>query len=292
VGLAGRVEFLAQEPDVEDGKRGCFRAHQAAARKALERGARRALTFEDDVQFLTQTSVGASRAAHFLSAVVEKEDPQWEIFFLGHFPQKMEPTLQPDVVRVRSMDGHAYILSERGMRALASLEYRGDQVDVHYHYACEHAYALYPMVAVQAALFSDTERVQRADDWNDDKLRRESTLYEGCVRRQMLLAAMSAGAGGAGGASCAASREASSAALGDVLLSSRPSGSEGDAIVGKATVGAEASREAVDPPTKSPARRVHPATEMAVERRQRHSSADYFPTIRVTRRERHKSHEW
>ena len=107
-----------------------------------------------------------------------------------------------------------------------------------------------------------------------------------------MFAAMSAGAGGAGGASCAASREASSAALGDVLLSSRPSGSEGDAMVGKATVGAEASREAVDPPTKSPARRVHPATEMAVERRQRHSSADYFPTIRVTRRERHKSHEW
>ena len=36
---------------MQDGKRGCFRAHQQAARRALELGARRALTFEDDVEF-------------------------------------------------------------------------------------------------------------------------------------------------------------------------------------------------------------------------------------------------
>lgn len=46
VGLAGRVVFLEQEPDVEDGQRGCFLAHQQAAKLALEAGAQCALTFE------------------------------------------------------------------------------------------------------------------------------------------------------------------------------------------------------------------------------------------------------
>ena len=46
------------------------------------------------------------------------------------------------------------------------------------------------MVAVQAALYSDTEEVQREASWNDDKLRREEELYRGCVNRGALEAAM------------------------------------------------------------------------------------------------------
>ena len=75
----------------------------------------------------------------------------WAVFFLGHFPRKMELLDSwPDVVRVRSMDGHAYVLSPAGARELCSLTYAGEQVDVHFHYQCTAAYALYPMVAVQA----------------------------------------------------------------------------------------------------------------------------------------------
>ena len=70
------------------------------------------------------------------------------------------------------------------------LSYEGEQVDVHFHYRCEAAYALYPMVAVQSAGESDTEGLRRADDWNDDKLRRERELYEGCVRRKALAQAL------------------------------------------------------------------------------------------------------
>ena len=123
VGISHRVHFLVQEPDVQDGKRGCFHAHQQAARRALELGARRALTFEDDVEFTADfTPFAAARAAKFVGGA----EP-WEIFFLGHFPRKMELTAQRDVVKVRSMDGHAYLLSPEGMRRLCSLEYRGDQ---------------------------------------------------------------------------------------------------------------------------------------------------------------------
>lgn len=123
VGLSDRVHFLVQEPDAQDGKRGCFHAHQQAARRALELGARRALTFEDDVEFTADfTPFAATRAAKFVGGA----DP-WEIFFLGHFPRKMELTAQRDVVKVRSMDGHAYLLSPEGMRHLCGLEYRGDQ---------------------------------------------------------------------------------------------------------------------------------------------------------------------
>ena len=60
------------------------------------------------------------------------------------------------------------------------------QVDVHYHYEVSRAYALYPMVALQRATFSDTEALERAADWNDDKLARERDLYQGCVGRKLL----------------------------------------------------------------------------------------------------------
>ena len=60
------------------------------------------------------------------------------------------------------------------------------QVDVHYHYECPMAYALYPMVALQRASFSDTEAVERDDDWNQDKLVREQELYRGAVGRNLL----------------------------------------------------------------------------------------------------------
>lgn len=138
VGLADRVHFLVREPDTQDGKRGCFHSHQQAARRALELGARRALTFEDDVEFTPNfTPFAAARVARFLQA-----DAPWELFFLGHFPRKMELTAQSDVVRVRSMDGHAYILSPEGMRRLCGLEYRGDQARAatshHTHARCDH----------------------------------------------------------------------------------------------------------------------------------------------------------
>ncbi len=197
VGLADRVVFLEQDRDKEDGKRGCFRAHQQAAAIALERGARRALIFEDDVVFLDHfTPYAASRAAAFLCAADEADaggpsTPEWSIFFLGHFPRKLE-LLEgwSDIVRVRSMDGHAYVLSPAGARELCSLQYAGDQVDVHFHYRCAAAYALYPMVAIQSPGESDTEHLQRAEDWNDDKLRRERELYEGAVSRKALARAL------------------------------------------------------------------------------------------------------
>ena len=188
VGLAGRVVFLEQDRDVEDGKRGCFHAHQQAAANALAKGAKRTLIFEDDVIFLDHfTPYAAARAAAFLN----NADVAWSIFFLGHFPRKLELLeTWTDVVRVRSMDGHAYVLTPQGMRALGALAYRGDQVDVHYHYCCAQAFALYPMVALQRASFSDTEAVERAADWNDDKLAREQQLYKGAVGRQLLGAAL------------------------------------------------------------------------------------------------------
>ena len=99
-----------QEPDREDGKRGCFVAHQRAARAALELGATTALTFEDDVVFLPHFGHhAAGRAAAFLRAAAAGDgtlDPDWSVFFLGHFPRKMElapPALgMADIVRVRS----------------------------------------------------------------------------------------------------------------------------------------------------------------------------------------------
>lgn len=183
VGLAERVSFLVQDADVEDGKRGCFHAHQEAARVALSRGARRALIFEDDIHFLPSfTPFAAAQVARFVRTAQEP----WHVFFLGHFPRRMELSAHAGVVKVSSMDAHAYIITETGMRDLSQLSYQGEQVDVHYHYQCVFSYALYPMGVVQRPEFSDTEKVQRADDWNADKHAREHALYRGCVGRQML----------------------------------------------------------------------------------------------------------
>ena len=187
VGLAGRVTFLEQDRDMVDGKRGCFTAHQQAAQLALQAGAQRALIFEDDVDFLPHfTPHAASRAAAFLDTA----EIEWSIFFLGHFPKKMELTMRPEIVKVRSMDGHAYVLSPAGARELCGLSYSGDQVDVSFHYQCAAAYALYPMVAVQTPGPSDTEGYERAEDWNNDKLDRERDLYQGCVSRKALATAL------------------------------------------------------------------------------------------------------
>ena len=70
---------------------------------------------------------------------------------------------------------------------------RTPQVDVHYHYECLQAYALYPMVALQRASYSDTEALERPDDWNQDKLVREEQLYRGAVGRQVLGGLLSGG---------------------------------------------------------------------------------------------------
>ena len=190
VDLISRVVFLEQTPDVEDGKRGCFCAHQQAARRALDAGCERVLIFEDDVTFLpTFTGHAAARAAAFLRD--SGAHGSWRVFFLGHFPRKMELLGDSaDVVRVNSMDAHAYVLSAAGMAELCSLTYAGEQVDVHFHYRCEEAFALYPMVAVQRPGASDTEGIERADDWNEDKFKREADLYDGCVRRKALAVAM------------------------------------------------------------------------------------------------------
>jgi hypothetical protein len=196
VGLRNRVEYLVRDPDVADGKRGCFESHQAAAREALQRGARRVLIFEDDVEFLPSfTPFAASRARRFL----RRDD--WELFFLGHFAQAMEPTDQADVMKVQSMDAHAYFLTSDGMATLAALHYRNRQVDVHFHYRNRRAFALYPMAAVQRMGFSDTEQQARPGGWCDVKLERERRLYEGCVRRAAIaraaaLASVAVGGGG------------------------------------------------------------------------------------------------
>ena len=102
----------------------------------------------------------------------------------------MQLTDSAEIVRVRSMDGHAYILSAAGMAEMCALSYAGDQIDVHFHYQSEAAYAIYPMVAVQTPGHSETEHLQRAENWNDDKLARERSLYDGCVRRKALAQAM------------------------------------------------------------------------------------------------------
>ena len=46
------------------------------------------------------------------------------------------------------------------------------------------------MVAVQTPGPSDTEGLERAEDWNDAKLKRERDLYDGAVRRKALAAAL------------------------------------------------------------------------------------------------------
>jgi len=135
------VEFYRPTKDAVSGARGCFLAHQHLAVEGLRRQLDWIAIFEDDVNF----SLRKDSITHLLAF---REESSWDVLYLGHAPLRMKRTSHPHIARTWSNCTHAYLLSERGMRALAMAQWDGTPVDSYYRQRMT-CYALYPMIAFQ-----------------------------------------------------------------------------------------------------------------------------------------------
>lgn len=136
------VEYFLATKDVGNPERGCYTSHRACALKAFDRGYKRVLILEDDVQITPTSDKQIDRINRFL----DLRNP--EIFFLGGMLGRMWRIPFPGVVRSKLTGGHAYILTQKGMKKLAARPYAGKAIDS--VYATEFkGYASYPLFCDQ-----------------------------------------------------------------------------------------------------------------------------------------------
>ena len=133
------VEFYHPTPH-SNGLQGCFESHIHLIRKAYTEGAENVLIFEDDIT-IHQFSIQALLES--ISFMQKNKD--WELFYLGVFPQIVQfqmfsvPHFK-NIKRVHSLCGHAYVVSRKYMEKIANLQF----VDVPLDYIYvenKHAYA-------------------------------------------------------------------------------------------------------------------------------------------------------
>ncbi len=160
VGLCSQARFYRPDRDHELPARGIWESHRTVARHALGRGLERVLVLEDDVRFARwirpRTVARVRRALETLPA-------DWRILYLGHLPLRAYP-VGLGVLRTRSGCAHAYIANRELLRWLAATPFApvarevggmvGRGIDAAYR-AMPGAYAVFPMLAVQAPVTSD-----------------------------------------------------------------------------------------------------------------------------------------
>jgi len=158
-GLCRRVQFYRPRRHPKNSTEGIWESHRVVAKHALAAGHKSVLIFEDDAVFrpaLSPRKLDRIRAA-FLAV-----PPDWTIFYLGHWPLKIQ-FLGRNLVRTRSACTHAYIASRSLMEWLVSTPYAGAAtasgmigkgLDSAYTLLAG-TYAFFPMVAVQSASPSD-----------------------------------------------------------------------------------------------------------------------------------------
>jgi len=79
------------------------------------------LVFEDDIQFHGFSHRNLSRAARFL-----RQNPQWDLFFLGCWVKSSRKTRCPSVVHVRYLcAAHAYAINRAFAERLVQMPWRG-----------------------------------------------------------------------------------------------------------------------------------------------------------------------
>jgi GR25 family glycosyltransferase involved in LPS biosynthesis len=150
------VQFYHPTPH-PNGLQGCFESHIHLIQKAYISGAQQVLIFEDDIA-IHQFSVQA------LSECIEfmKTNQDWELFYLGVFPQIVHFKIYPipqkgnikNIKRVHSLCGHAYVVSRKYMEKIFNLKFIDVPLDYMYM-ENKHAYAIFPTMFVQDASKSD-----------------------------------------------------------------------------------------------------------------------------------------
>lgn len=142
----GFINVLNNVRDVENPIRGCFMAHKRALIEFFQTGKSNCLILEDDVYFLKPVDVSC--------LLTRLSKTNWEILYLGHRPVVTHKTFvkrtpEADILRVRTNDLHAAIISKSFARRTMEYTWQGKAIDVLMRNSSTNCYAFYPMPAVQ-----------------------------------------------------------------------------------------------------------------------------------------------
>jgi len=132
--------------DPKGGVRGCCNEHIACIQKAFEQGCKEVVIFEDDADMISMPNINA---LHEVRDFLTKNDT-WDLFFLGAWPDIFAKKTHlvsgfPNIRRVASKLGHAYIVSKRGIQKFHNLHYDTINEPIDHVYARNpNAYAIFP----------------------------------------------------------------------------------------------------------------------------------------------------
>jgi GR25 family glycosyltransferase involved in LPS biosynthesis len=187
VGLTGRVRFLCVDRHATDAEQGIYESHMACIRKGLAEGALRILVFEDDVIFEHFSSARLDAALSFL-----RQEPDWNIFFLGCLASKSWATQSPAVRKVdyRCL-AHAYALNRPFAEQLVRKPWSGIPFDCMLRHN-DGLFACYPSFAFQSDAPSDNLRHRKLDQFRRlcGGLRRIQKVNEWYNRHKFILIAL------------------------------------------------------------------------------------------------------
>lgn len=164
----GFVQVYHNEVDTENYKRGLFNAHKHVYEQFVENDIQHGLILQDDVYFLR--SIKEEEYAPFL------KENEWDAFYFGHRAEIWEPrfvrkTDQKNIVRVKTNDLHAYLVNNHYAKRMAAMEWKGKTADYTFRENYDKAYAVFPMVALQAGKFGTNSYINGVSERNSQYIR-------------------------------------------------------------------------------------------------------------------------
>lgn len=148
IGIGDRVERF---PGIkhERGVIGCLISHINCVQQAHHLGHERIFVFEDDVKFLNNDMDTLQSSIDSLQKI-----PDWDLFYLGGRLMKRAEFITPNLIESKLLAAHAYGVN---LKSIEKFQEPYSPVDVFYSYNMN-SYAIYPLMAVQHAGYSDIER--------------------------------------------------------------------------------------------------------------------------------------
>nr|MBF0221428.1 glycosyltransferase family 25 protein [Desulfobulbaceae bacterium] len=146
VGLLGRVEFVVVKKHAASPEQGCYQSHIACLQSALAAGAEHILIFEDDIIFKGFKDSTLQEVSCFL-----RENPNWNILFLGGIVRRSSKTTSKSVVKITYQClSHAYAITRQFAERVVAKPWQGVPYDAFLAQLNQNFYAVYPSFSFQS----------------------------------------------------------------------------------------------------------------------------------------------
>lgn len=149
--------FFNAIKDIQKPSRGCFLSHAKIISEAYEKGTKRLMIFEDDACSIKKIS---NEDICEIRDFLDTED--WEIFFLGSFPEVIKHTVKKHYNYNKIYKGHflaagAYILNDKSIEKYKNLKWTDDTkiIDKDVYMKNKKAYATLPRIYMQKLIPND-----------------------------------------------------------------------------------------------------------------------------------------